>query len=389
MEVFKPVIVVAAFNRPRSLIRILKSLGNAIFDDNVTLIVSIDNDEPNNLDVKNIADDFHWRYGPKHVKYQDRHLGLREHIIRCGDLCYDYGSVVILEDDLYVSPYFYDYAIHALRYYHDDDHIRGISLYNQPIQENVRYPFSSIYDNSDVYFIQFPSSLGQVWSEVQWREFREWYDSQPDLDNINLPGFIMQWRSENSWKKYFSAFLVDKNKFFVFPRFSFTTNFNDPGTHLISKFNHGGQTPLKLFGQPYNFKNLADSCSIYDVDLELLPECISKLSPHLDDYSYELDLYGTKEPERIKKPYLITPKPSAKPIRGFLRALKPHEMNIILNMEGNDFFLTKVEDIKPIDNIYERNLNDYNYFFTGEYQGLKTQIYHYFTKVKSKIIKSK
>jgi len=69
-KAFHPAVVVAAYNRPGSLKRILDSLDRAVIDDQVTLIISIDNDAPNNLDVKSIAEKFRWSHGPKEVRFQ-------------------------------------------------------------------------------------------------------------------------------------------------------------------------------------------------------------------------------------------------------------------------------------------------------------------------------
>lgn len=38
--------------------------------------------------------------------YSGEKRGLKEHIYRCGDLSKFFKSVTILEDDLYVSPFF-------------------------------------------------------------------------------------------------------------------------------------------------------------------------------------------------------------------------------------------------------------------------------------------
>jgi len=217
-KTFNPAIVVVAYNRPCSLLRLLSSLKHIKIDGEAPLIISIDNDEPNNLEVKDIAEKYTWPYGSKKVKYQERHIGLREHVLQCGDYASEFGSVIILEDDLFVSPFFYEYAIHALEYYNGDNQIGGISLYNQPVQNIVEYPFKALYDNSDVYFMQFPSSLGQAWTNTHWKEFRDWYASEPDLNRINIPAKILGW-PKSSWKKYFCAFLLEKNKFFVFPHF--------------------------------------------------------------------------------------------------------------------------------------------------------------------------
>ncbi len=104
-----------------------------------------------------------------------------------------YGSVIILEDDLFVSPYFYDYAIQALEYYESDENIGGISLYNHVDEDMTEFPFVPIQDDSDVYFIQFPSSWGQAWSSKQWKAFREWYAQQPDISKIRISPQALSW----------------------------------------------------------------------------------------------------------------------------------------------------------------------------------------------------
>jgi hypothetical protein len=159
---YNPVIVVVAYNRPVSLKRLLSSLEKSRSIENAKLIISIDNQEPRNFNVKEIAEEFHWPFGEKEVIYQKQRLGLRKHILQCGDLAKKYGSVIILEDDLFVSPVFYEYTIDALKYYDNDENIAGISLYNPPIHDLCSNPFRPIQNESDVYFMQFPSSLGQA-----------------------------------------------------------------------------------------------------------------------------------------------------------------------------------------------------------------------------------
>ena len=62
----RPVIVVVAFNRPRSLQRLLTFLSKAQYPDkNITLIISIDRGD--NQNVLNIANDFVWEFGEKIV----------------------------------------------------------------------------------------------------------------------------------------------------------------------------------------------------------------------------------------------------------------------------------------------------------------------------------
>ena len=377
---YKPVIVVVAYNRPRSLERILSSLLRLKNASDVKLVVSIDHKAPDNYDVLEIARQFVWPFGEKEVVYQEKQLGLRKHIIQCADLSLKYGSIIILEDDLYVSPYFYDYACQALDYYSDEPEIAGISLYNQTITELSELPFAPINDESDVYFLQHPSSWGQAWSSEHWIGFKNWYQDDPDLFKIDMPDPIRLTWPETSWKKYFCGYMAEKRKYFAYPRISFTTNFNDPGTNYKLSVNHEGQTQLRIFGGPYKFKALSDSFSKYDSHLELIPESLKQLTSAFDEFEIELDLYGTKAPGSIKSPFVISSKPSLNPLKGYKRALKPHEMNVILELPGDDFCLSRTADILTVRNKNEWKISNYKYFYTRKILGFRILLFSYYQR---------
>ena len=54
--------------------------------------------------------------GIKKIIKHSKNLGLRAHVITCGDLVNIYDNIIVLEDDLFVSPYFYKYANDALNF---------------------------------------------------------------------------------------------------------------------------------------------------------------------------------------------------------------------------------------------------------------------------------
>ncbi|MEN8249992.1 MAG: hypothetical protein ABFS32_13750 [Bacteroidota bacterium] len=382
---YKPVIVVVAYNRPGSLERILSSLKRMKNASDVRLVVSIDHKAPHNYDVLEIAKKFDWPFGEKEVLYQEESLGLRRHIMQCADLSQEFGSVIILEDDLYVSPYFYQYACEALDFYDEDPEIAGISLYNQAIEEVTELPFTPVSDESDIYFLQHPSSWGQAWTSSQWSRFREWYQTDPDLFKIAMSDPIRRYWPETSWKKYFCGYMADKKKFFVFPRISYTTNFNDPGTNYKKSVNFQGQTPLRLSEISCRFKRFSDSYCVYDSHLELLPECLKQLSSGFDNFEFELDLYGVKDMASLNVPYVITTKPCSSHERGYRRALKPHEMNLIFELPGDDIHLAKKEDVQRVRNRHSRTIDNFKYYYTRNILGWKVQMYNYYLKLMERI----
>jgi len=342
----KPVIVVVAYNRLDSLKRLLYSLNKATYPVDTKLIISIDHSEGNNA-IVDYAEKFEWGAGEKEVIVHTGNLGLRNHIIKCGDLSLKYGSVIILEDDLYVSPFFYDYSLQAMKFYSRHDNISGIGLFNYKYNERVNpEPFSPVIDASDVYFLQYACSWGQLWTSGQWAGFRQWYNTGPDLTKIQgVPEHVLWW-PKRSWKKYFIGYMVLHNKYFVYPRVSLTSNFDEIGSNRrLSTFEL--QSTLLIERKKFAFRELSESLAVYDSYFEILPGLVPGFNKVFRGYNFAVDLYGNKNPEVIKEDYLLTTKKSTKYLYGYAREMKPHEMNVFFNIPGNDIVLCKKDDLLP------------------------------------------
>lgn len=380
-------IIVVAFERPESLKRILKSLEKAIIRDRVELIISIDKSD--NPEVSQIAEDFEWQFGEKIVINHTTNLGLREHIMQCGDLVKDYDGVILLEDDLYVSPYFYEYSQRAVEYYKKDSRIAGISLFSHNFNETQYLPFIPFPDNSDIYFMQLPSSWGQCWTRNQWNLFKRWYTSGEEsfkqVEKRLVPQDVINWK-DNSWKKYFFYYVIDLNKFFVYPTLSLSTNFSDPGTHMVSK-KQIFQVPLQFDKIDYKFKTLDESICVYDAFCEMLPDRLKKLSPDFLDYDLEIDLFGVKPLNRIHKEYLLSTKSTESPISHYGREMKPAELNVIEKIKGNEIFLGKTSSFKP-KQFRKYTIKDLLYYYNmADYLHIKSIIVEWNERIKLRAAK--
>ncbi len=384
----QPVIVIVAFNRIHTLQRILNSLSVAVCPEGTKLIISIDSDGKNQAVVE-LADQYNWKSGEKEVIYHKENLGMRKHYNFCGDLSYKYGSVIMLEDDMVVSPYFYKFAQESLNYYHNSEDIAGISLYHLPYTEAAKLPFIPLTDDSDVHFTQVPCSLSMTYCANHWSNFRKWFDLSPDLTKINgLPMIVTKNWSKSSWKKYMYGYMVEKNKFFVYPQVSYSSNFNDMGTNMVSK-TYWGQVSLQMVPKKIKFKSLQDSLNVYDAYSEILPDRLKRMNTELKDYDFEVDLYGQKE--SFSKEYVLTSKQCKKSIKGYERAMKPQELNIVYNIEGDEFLLAKKEDVifslKDIRNLILRRMKVeefikiFNFYYTTVYD---TRILINILKLRSK-----
>ena len=339
---FKPVIVVVAYNRYKSLLRLLTSVKNSDYPNDVKLIISID--QGKNEDVQELAKSFDWPYGEKEIICHKENLGVKNHIFFCGDLTDKYGSIILLEDDLLVSPMFFIYAEKALNYYGDHQRIAGISLYRISKNPWLNLPFIPITDDSDVFFLQMPESWGQVWTKNQWKAFRDWIkNNELRINELALPQQILSWK-DTAWSKIFIEYMIRTDKYFVYPRESLTTNFGIAGAHFKRK-NTNWQVPLQRFKKIYQFKDLSSSISVYDVYFELLPSRFTQFTDIFESYDFTVDLYGLKQITDIKTEYVLTSKKNTNFIFGFGMELKPLEANIFSQFEGNDLVFCHKNDI--------------------------------------------
>lgn len=351
-----PVVIIPAFSRPKSLQRLLASLKFAEYPSKDTkIIISLDGGFL--PDVLRVAESFKcsFSHGKVEIIRRDKNIGLRNHILWCGDQTEIYGAVIVLEDDLIVSRCFYKYSIAAIRYFQDDCRIAGISLYAQKFNEYANLPFEPAYNRRENYFMQVACSWGQVWTSEQWTNFKKWYGSneKSTIESLlEIPECIKNW-PESSWKKYFSAYLASRNKYFVYPYYSYTTNCADVGGYHNQKGSNVLQVPLPSVGScenHFNFIGLNEPGVLqYDSFMEPInPSGIEMLGVTGDKVA--IDFYGTKPIELLKKKeFCITSKIALNPKAGIPLKFKPIESNLLHAADTDEntlVHLTRSDDVK-------------------------------------------
>ena len=331
----RPAVIVPAYNRPDALSRLLISINRAHYPDtNVNLIISLDGGATG--DVNKCAHKFGFKAGAAAVIERDEHLGLREHILWCGDQAQEHGAVIILEDDLVVDPWFYHYAIHALTAHEHENDIAGIALYAPQFNEFAGLRFEPLSNGSSAYRMQIPCSWGQAWTATQWAEFRTWYERVDEAtvrDCEQLPDMVRQWPA-SSWKKYFAAYLALEDRYFVYPYESLTTNCADPGGVHAGRGTDELQVPLpdpsRAFVAPvFSFGDEAGVA--YDPYME--PDLkIDFATLSLDPGSLCVDLYGSRPPDFVRKyDYCLTTRPVKAAIRRYPLKFHPLPMNVLID----------------------------------------------------------
>ncbi|MEN8226431.1 MAG: glycosyltransferase family A protein [Bacteroidota bacterium] len=332
----QPAIIAIGYNRPESIKRLLNSIAKADYGDytDIQLIISIDGGGGSN--VREIASGFEWVRGEKTIIEHPENLGLRKHILSCGDLSEKYGSVIILEDDCLVSKNFYLYSTRAIEFYHTDKRIAGIGLYSFQYNENAYLPFSPLIDGNDVYFMQVPCSFGQAWTSEQWSAFKAYYNAHVEItDDDLIPVSVKSW-PESSWKKYFAKYMAEKNKYFVYPQVSYSTNFADPGEHWNNNLTFFQVQLEHQITPDFKFIPFDDSQNKYDAYFEMLPDCLIYHGAKINEDT-SIDIFGTKNMDRIQHKFLLSSRVSNNPRKTFGVCMRPLWQNIIQEDKGDIF----------------------------------------------------
>lgn len=353
----KIAIVAIGYNRLTSMKRLLNSLQVAHYCHNdIPLVISID--ASGDEELYSYVNAFEWKYGEKYVNIQKERLGLRNHIIQCGDLTKYFKAVIILEDDIYVSEYFYQYVEDAVAFYGGDNRVGGISLYQNEMKGSL--PISFLLDGSDTYLKQSSASWGECWTSEQWENFKKWYDAFNDerFLEIDMPDYIKAWKK--AWSKYYMAYLIDTNRYFVFPYISHTTCFVDAGEH--SSFSSTiGQASILCGQKKYMFKSF-EQMTRYDI--YGINEAVYEWIGH-SKHDLCVDWYGINSNFRHARYLLTTAKLKHPVIKSFGLLMHPIELNVKYRIEGKGIYLYDISS-KQVNAVGKtRNIQTSFYFMHG------------------------
>ncbi|XP_052083888.1 uncharacterized protein LOC127721250 [Mytilus californianus] len=252
-------IIVLTYNRSKSLKRLFDSLLLTDYQgERVVLDIWVDrsiNGEVHNETVQ-FAKDFQFVHGEKNVYVRGQHAGIINQWLRTWKLSDNPREIcVILEDDLTVSPVFYQWLKSVHSTYKDDNKISGFtlqgvgSIYSGPSAlENVNVSKKHL-----TYLYSMPGSWGFSPKLNQWKEFITWWEKM-SLDKSFHPlvpnNLATVWYSENRrqgnaqnmWTMWFIYFNWKFHKYVLYPNImpkykGFSYNWQEPG---LNHFGHAG-----------------------------------------------------------------------------------------------------------------------------------------------------
>jgi hypothetical protein len=163
----KAPIVFFAYKRPDHTQQALQSLARNEGAQESELFIFCDapkraEDEEAVRQVREVIRTQQW-CGKVHIIERETNMGCAKSIISgVTEICEKYGRVIVLEDDLVLSPFFLDYMNRALDLYEDNPQVMQISGHMFPVILDVE---------TDAVFMPFTTSWGWATWQRSWKYF--------------------------------------------------------------------------------------------------------------------------------------------------------------------------------------------------------------------------
>jgi len=233
-------VVVMTMNRAWSLKRLINSIDSAVYHpgSTVDLRFSVDRDNSNNVDVDTMVllNSLDWSRGLLEVNVWPKKAGIYGQWVNSwpAELYPDdlYKAVVLLEDDLEVSPYYAQWFVGAHGVYGDVSGVGAITGQRPNLVAAVNGP-NSVAEQVPAGVAAFGYMLIATWSlspkPSVWREFRQWVADKREKSPGFLPlvpGIVpTQWyehfktigEEEGMWEMWFIRFMDERKLYTVYP----------------------------------------------------------------------------------------------------------------------------------------------------------------------------
>ncbi len=338
-------VVVVAYNRPASLVMTLRSVSQLRVPSGASVEIVISQDGPPDRLVDNALTNFRLPFPTRRIRHESN-LGLREHVLLCGDLVSDYDLLVVIEDDVVVAPAALEVLVPAVEAYQDDPLIQQFSLYSPSLMEATRSPFAPIDDGNPGFLLRVPQSWGQAYLPAQWRAFRDFVADPGNavlLHGKDLPANAYSWPRDSSWKRDHFCFMMATEGYSWIPRASLSSQTGAAGTHFRNPTTKMS-VPMQVASGKSRFPPV-EELSRYDEYGELEWKSLARYADELCRFDGTVDLYGVRPLDRVGTPYVLTSRKSRRALKTFGSDLLPLELNIILGQPGQSISLTRAEDV--------------------------------------------
>ena len=204
-----------------------------------------------------------------HIIEREKNWGLANSLIAgITDVVNRYGQVIVVEDDLIVSPYFLQYMNEALEKYRDDDRVASISAFLNPID----------CEAPDTFFLRYFACWGWATWKRGWdlliNDDREllrrlrWKKNDFNIDGT-APFYGILYCNKvglnDSWavRFYASQFLAGKLQLFPGRTMVVQTGTDGTGTHCIRPDDKFSEMQLSMIPVNLNDIPVVESSEMY------------------------------------------------------------------------------------------------------------------------------
>lgn len=239
--------IVITMDRDESLVRLLDSLAKANYgEDHVDLDIWIDraNDKPIHEGVLHACQKVIWKQGTKTVHKRAANAGLYEQWIYTWNITAETTEfAVILEDDLEVSPAFYQWLRVARAAYAQDSDVGAFTLQRSTLRPRGASRPLDIPAEHPVFKYRLLGTWGFAPQRDAWVEFRKWFEEKrgrgekPYVDGLITTQWYKSQEKDgfapNMWSQWWIKFADEKGYFTV-------TGHLPDGTSLASNWRESG-----------------------------------------------------------------------------------------------------------------------------------------------------
>lgn len=275
-EDFTLTIRILTMARTQSLTRLLNSLDNALLDGRkVDLEFHVD--YPANetfleeyARTLQVVETFAWKHGDKSTLFRKSSQGLVNQWLQ-PHYAGPHNLLMVLEDDMELSPAFFEPLEKALSFYYFNcsnynPALFGIALErlhevlgwgkNFYLAERKPETVTQVLDNTIMFFTQKESSWGMVYFPKQWNSFVAWARTARGEVNPCIPGMIsnlwFSWDREGVWTPWAHKYIFDNGLYCLYFNYgaifpgqyppALVINHRDKGMH----FNNSAKTGLPV-----------------------------------------------------------------------------------------------------------------------------------------------
>jgi hypothetical protein len=182
-----------------------------------------------------LAERLQWPHGKFNIVRRERHYGIRDNVLSSWLPGRDSHKdrAIFLEDDVVVSPYFFQWLLAAER-------ARGVSAQNwggvslyRPKWNEIRWtPFD---DHEGPMLLQLPCSWGAMYTSSFWFQFIRWWNHvqhQRTPRRLHLPRSLANAWGASSWKQALLRYMVEEDAYLLYPSKAFSSTGAPNGVHV-------------------------------------------------------------------------------------------------------------------------------------------------------------